>query len=246
MMNIMLEKHGNQKKNLVLFHGWGFDSEIWRPFLPELTRFATVYLVDLPGFGDTPYMSWSDFSLCLLQRLPEKFVPVGWSLGGAYAMRLAINVQERAYQFVTLAASPKFISEPGWPGIDPLILNAFIDKFLLDPEKTLNDFLKLQGPHRTALKIGKAPTFEGLKAGLDVLRDWDLREGLSSVKGGMVFGKLDAIVPAQTAIHLQRAYPHIDSFTLRRASHIPFLSHTTEVIDYLKTHLFKDAISSIT
>ena len=69
---------------LVLFHGWGFDTCVWRSLLPLLTHQYQLYLVDLPGFGLTPLMEWDLFKEALLNQLPRRFALVGWSMGGSF------------------------------------------------------------------------------------------------------------------------------------------------------------------
>ncbi len=58
---------------LVLFHGWGFDHRIWADLAPLLSACYTVYLVDLPGFGQTNFMEWAEFKHVLLMQLPAEF-----------------------------------------------------------------------------------------------------------------------------------------------------------------------------
>lgn len=68
-MNIHLDKYG-QGMPLVLFHGWGFDSQIWQPIIPYLKPKYQIILVDLPGFGLTPMMDWESFKrICLTNYL---------------------------------------------------------------------------------------------------------------------------------------------------------------------------------
>ena len=59
---------------IVLIHGWGADSQIWRDFPYQLSHYADVYTLDLPGFGDTASLdSYSEHSVLawLDQHLPE-------------------------------------------------------------------------------------------------------------------------------------------------------------------------------
>jgi pimeloyl-[acyl-carrier protein] methyl ester esterase len=40
--------------DLVLLHGWGMSSEVWRAWLALLRIRCNVILLDLPGFGRSP------------------------------------------------------------------------------------------------------------------------------------------------------------------------------------------------
>ncbi|MCX7114902.1 MAG: alpha/beta fold hydrolase [Gammaproteobacteria bacterium] len=234
-MTLKIETHGNGAVPMVFFHGWGFDSQIWQPIIPLLTPFATVYLVDLPGYGYSDHISWDAFVATLSQRLPPACYAVGWSLGGAYAMRLALEAPLLVKQFIAISASPKFIAEAQWPGITAEAFDTFMSQFAQNPEKTLTDFLKLQAPHRAHLSIGRQASVTALEEGLAILKSWDAREALKTLnKGAFVFGRLDAIVPATTHDSVKAQYPQFDYLLLNDAAHAPFLSHSERVVAYLK------------
>ena len=69
-----------------MIHGWGVNSEIWVPLVDELKIFASVYMIDLPGMGDSS--SISPYTLDNLAKEIRVNIPVekchilGWSLGG--------------------------------------------------------------------------------------------------------------------------------------------------------------------
>src|SRR5271170_7944996 len=108
------------KSNLVLLHGWGFNSTVWKTFLPYLENDFTVTALDLLGFGKNIHV---DKTLTLdlltenvLENSPQSAVFVGWSLGGLVAMNIAIHYPERISQLITLASTPKFVADRDWPG----------------------------------------------------------------------------------------------------------------------------------
>ncbi len=47
---------------LVLIHGWPLNRYTWRKMLPYLTEQFTVYLIDVPGAGDTVWTEETDFT----------------------------------------------------------------------------------------------------------------------------------------------------------------------------------------
>src|SRR4051794_40125898 len=105
LMNLKINKLG-QGMPLVLLHGWGFNQEIWFSLIPVLETNFTLYLVDLPGFGESSLMSWDDFKTSLLSQLPASFAILGWSLGGLFATKLAIEEEGRISHLVNLTTSP--------------------------------------------------------------------------------------------------------------------------------------------
>ncbi|HGK6671911.1 TPA: alpha/beta fold hydrolase, partial [Legionella pneumophila] len=59
-MNLHINIQGKGRP-LVFFHGWGFDHRVWLPLARLLSTRYCLYLVDLPGFGQSPVMSWEVF-----------------------------------------------------------------------------------------------------------------------------------------------------------------------------------------
>jgi pimeloyl-[acyl-carrier protein] methyl ester esterase len=220
---------------LVLFHGWGFDVRIWHSLLPRLTTQYQLYLVDLPGFGLTPSMAWDSFQEVLLEQLPPRFALAGWSMGGLCATRLAIDAPTRVSHLVNIASSPRFIRDKGWPGVDGKIFRAFYHELAYNPQQTLEAFIQLQ-LHGQSMTLGYTPSIDGLKSGLDLLVNWDLREYLTclTIPVLYIFGRLDTITPRKTMATMQAMYPHFDYKMLATAAHAPFLSNPDEFITVLE------------
>ena len=237
-MNINIYKYGNGVP-LVFIHGWGFDSQIWSLLVPRLMINYQLILVDLPGFGHSSMMDWSSFKNALLKQLPEQFILIGWSMGGLYAMRLAIEESNRVDYLINVTSSPRFLFDNLWPGISPEVFKRFHEKLSHDPNATLNEFLELQG-----LKVDKKrqhlpyklPSQIALESGLNVLETWDLRKELKHIAKPtcFMFGRLDPIVPVKTMNVMQSAYPHFKYVLFNKAAHMPFLSHLDLFIEEVR------------
>lgn len=227
----------NKLRSLVLFHGWGFDSQIWQPLMPELQREYEVIRVDLPGFGLTSIMDWNQFKTELLLKLPLHFAVAGWSLGGLYATRLTIEAPERVTHLLNITSSPHFIADKDWGGISQGVFEHFYSTLSINKEKVLNDFIALQTNDKTLrFNLQKAPNEQGLKQGLDVLKTWDLRHKLQHVSQPTcyLFGRLDRITPIVTMQAMERMYPHFKYHLFRHSAHMPFLSHSKLFLDLLR------------
>ncbi len=93
---------------VLVLHGWGASIEAVQPILAALRDVATVYAVDLPGFGesDLPPQPWSSveyahFVDALLDVLDLKAATViGHSNGGRVAIRLAVDFPDRVEKLV--------------------------------------------------------------------------------------------------------------------------------------------------
>ena len=240
-LHINIQGHGYP---LVLFHGWGFDSQIWSDVIPQLQPHYTLYCVDLPGFGRTDLMEWGDFKRILLSQLPTQFAVLGWSLGGLYAMRLAIEEGERVSHLISVASSPHLLKKEDWPGIEPSVFDEFAIRLQKDSQQTIQDFIVLQARNYfssidTVSNGNNSGNSPGLQLGLEVLMTWDFRELLVSYlkPGCFIFGRLDAIVPHQIVPIMQRNYPQFEYHLLKKSAHMPFLSHQDEFIQILRAFL---------
>jgi pimeloyl-ACP methyl ester carboxylesterase len=97
-------------KPVLLVHGIGSSTRVWRDFVPPLARDRRVVAVDLPGHGNTPAWPGSDTFLGLVAAL-ERFIDdqdldgadmVGSSLGG----RLVLELARRGHTGAVVALDP--------------------------------------------------------------------------------------------------------------------------------------------
>lgn len=88
------------KPALVFGHGWGRTYRDFIPVAEALAPIASSYLIDFPGFGDTPRpdetwgtSEYADHMLDFLQveHGLSKFIWVGHSFGGRVGMRIAAS-----------------------------------------------------------------------------------------------------------------------------------------------------------
>lgn len=105
---------GDARKPAVVFgHGWGRTYRDFIPVAEALAPVARSYLVDFPGFGDTPRPdeTWGteDYAAHMLAFLKSEhglseFLWVGHSFGGRVGMRIAA-MQQTAIRHLFLVAS---------------------------------------------------------------------------------------------------------------------------------------------
>jgi pimeloyl-[acyl-carrier protein] methyl ester esterase len=223
---------------LVLFHGWGFDSQIWRAGLPELATHFEVFCVDLPGFGLSPLMEWETFKSSVLNQLPPVFALGGWSLGGLVATRLVLEASHRVSHLINIASSPYFIQDACWPGIPKKTLSIFGERLVNDAETVIKEFLALQ-LRGQKIAINASPTVDGLQMTLNWLLNWDFRDDIIQIRipSLYLFGRLDAIVPSQVMELMKERYPHFQYLLFNKAAHALFLSHNDLFIQTIKNFL---------
>ncbi|KTC65666.1 biotin operon repressor and biotin (plasmid) [Legionella adelaidensis] len=228
-------------ERIVFFHGWGFDQTIWNSLLPELEKLYQIYLIDLPGFGKSSQMNWQTFKTQLLQVIPSPFTIVGWSLGGLYGLRLALEEKTQIKKLINVAAPPFFMGDNQWPGIDENMFKAFQEQVAKDPLVAVKAFIKLQDKRAALIQPLDENNIEkaALISGLNILFTWDFRLLIKELTKPIVFmfSKLDTIIPPKIIKVMKKSYPAFSYHEFPKAGHMPFLSHPQEFITALKEHL---------
>lgn len=102
-----IERYGGGAPVLLL-HGWGANSELFRPTIACLKHAFTLIAPDFPGFGRTPppptAWSVSDYAAWLVNLLDSLDIGrvhiIGHSFGGRVAIKLASEFPERVDKLV--------------------------------------------------------------------------------------------------------------------------------------------------
>lgn len=189
-------------KPLVVLHGWGSSSRVMRPVAILLSRLRTCYLIDLPGFGDSPEP------------------PAAWSIGD-YADMTESFIRE-------VVAGPD--QENGGGGVDMLVHSfggritlklcarpfgkEYIDKVLITggagmkPKRSFSYYLK-----KYAATFMKAP-FRLLPAparekGLAWLRSTSAWKALGSSEYSELSGVMRETFVKSVTEHLEPCLPKI-------------------------------------
>jgi len=239
--------------NLTLIHGWGADNSVWKPWARKyLTPYFKVYLIELPGFGQSPLISepqhlQQDWIHALINSLPEHTHLLGWSLGGLLAQQITLQYPERIQSLTCLASTPRFKQMQGWTtAVSPRLFADFIKALGIEYHSVLKQFwkLQLQGSDQARplikrltqhMKTRKTPTFKALKQGLELLRDIDTREQLGQISCPTLWllGEHDPLIPAGLMAELEHLQPQAQTHMVLGSSHMPFFSHPEETAQVL-------------
>jgi len=240
--------------DLVLLHGWGLHGGVWDGLVPLLEPYFRVWRPDLPGHGAS---NWSgertlaEMAAAVLEVAPRSAAWLGWSLGGLVAMRAALLAPSRVTSLVLLASSPSFVRRPHWQAaMLPALLDAFAAELQQDYLRTLNRFLALQvrGSEdagnvlrllRTQLLAKGEPAPAALRAGLEILRDTDLRVAAGALDCPVLVlaGERDTLVPAAAARETAVLIPAAQHEVISGAGHAPFIARPRAVADLVRTFL---------
>lgn len=229
-----------EPQELVLLHGWGSDSAIWRSLLPELRQHFNIVLIDLPGFGDSPAIDGGidDLLAALLAVLPSRAIYMGWSLGGMLATRIAGRYPERVQALITLASNAKFVADSSWPTAMPTTdYKNFHDAVAANSQKGLRRFQLLQchgDPQAKTLKRLLQRDAKGrdcddataLLQGLNYLTALDNRAALDGLTMPVLhlFAEADALVPQAACEAFLQRWPKQETVLLKGCGHLALLS----------------------
>lgn len=244
-MSLYVETQG-QGGDLVLLHGWGIHGAVWQRVAEQLAQDFCVHLVDLPGCGGSEMIA--PYNLAeLAGRLDAAFpLPVhvlGWSLGGAVAMQWALTMPDKVRSLSLCASSPCFMQRPDWPHATPAdTLATFARGLAGNYAATLDMFLGLQvmgSPDgrqvlrslKASLAARAAPSPAALMAGLDILKDADLRAEVSKLACPILlqYGGRDRMTPPAVGDWLA-ATTGGELVLHAEAGHAPFFSHEAAFI----------------
>ena len=268
--------NNSQKISIVLIHGWGLNSAVWQPLIDSLpdSFIATfnIITVDLPGFGMNVSTEIQPYSLanicqCINRSIDQPAIYLGWSLGGLVATEMSLRFPAKVLGLVTVASSPRFLEEEtidngdkqeAWPGIKPLVLNAFYKQLQVDTKKTISGFLKIQAmgsPHiRQDIKQISQLVFQHKMANKDtldkslkLLETSDYREQLKGIVQPFlrIYGGADSLVPKGVIEKVSKLAATSEQQVIKQASHAPFISHTDEFKTILFDWLASKAISNV-
>lgn len=241
-----------QGRPLVLLHGWGMNSRVWEPILPELEKLARVTCIDLPGHGKNSHLPLGLLETAvdqLAEHIPHDAIIMGWSLGGLIAQGLAHALPDKVSGLIQIASTPKFVANEHWQhGLAPDVLATFATNLQSDYQGTVKrffalQFLGLKTDTRTvnALReriMQQPASMQALEDGLNILATADFTHNPVQQPTLWVLGRLDKLIPASLADALpEMGYKHIT--LLQNAAHVPFVTHPEffmeQIVVFLET-----------
>jgi pimeloyl-ACP methyl ester carboxylesterase len=250
---------------VVLVHGLGGFAESWRHNVSSLAARATVYAVDLPGFGRSGKPP-ADYSLAYFARALHAFLDgigvaqaslVGHSLGAAVAVTYALTRPARVERLALLAGCvPGFAWRPGWrvrlaaaPGVGealalcrwaPLYRAAIARCFHVPPADEVAFLVDWEYAARTAgaARAAWLATVRSLPADF-VARRADYRRAIATLDLPvlLVHGRQDSAVPAAHCAEAAEGFARATVRWLDACGHFPHIEHARVVNGWLADFL---------
>jgi pimeloyl-ACP methyl ester carboxylesterase len=214
---------------VLVLHGWGASIETVYPIVTGLAPVASVYALDLPGFGQSepPPRPWGvedyqAFVAAFMDALQiERPTIVGHSNGGRIAIRMAATEPRRAARLVLVDSA----------GMRPKRTMRYYRRVgLAKLGKHAARYLGAPGERLRARIVGRVASSDYAAAGemrptLVRLVNSDLREYLPriSVPALLVWGADDTDTPLADARLMEQLIPDAGLVVLDRAGHYSYL-----------------------
>lgn len=241
--------------DVVLLHGWGMHSGVWKDVVESLLDHHRVTILDLPGHGYSRVAgsghTLNEWCAAVMAVTPPRAAWVGWSLGGLAAQQIAITAPERVSRLALVNSTPCFVQRPDWPhGVPPPVLRRFAEELRQDYRSVLKRFIALEvhgSEHAsTQLRQLKAMLFQhgepdvtALEDGLAILETADLRADLPRIACPtlLLMGQRDQLTPAAAGEVMRNLLPDARLHIFPRAGHAPFFSHLSPFLAQLRAFL---------
>ncbi len=214
---------------VVVLHGWGANIEAVHPIVTGLAPVASVYALDLPGFGETelPPAPWGvedyqAFVAAFMDSLAiERATIVGHSNGGRIAIRMASTEPSRTSRLVLVDAA----------GIRPKrTLRWYRRVGMAKAGKYAARYLGAPGERLRARLVDRAASADYAAAGplrptLVKLVNADLRPFMPAIEAPtlLVWGSEDSDTPLSAAREMERLIPDAGLVVLDGAGHYSYL-----------------------
>ncbi len=229
---------------LIFLHGWGMSARLFEPLLQQLGSRSWV-APGLPGYRGSLWPGESSFE-CQLELMQTDLPAgslVGWSLGGLYAIGLALRYPQKFASLTLIACNPCFVKKPGWEcAVDGSVFETFCSDLMQDWRPTLRRFLALQmqgdaGARDMTRSLTREilamsdPDLEVLGFGLELLKTEDARTDLASLEQPvkLILGERDRLVPFSLQQQIHDVAPAIQVESVAGAAHAPFVSHPAQI-----------------
>jgi pimeloyl-ACP methyl ester carboxylesterase len=240
-------------KPLLILHGWGSDSNVMLPVAKSLSDIRTCYLLDLPGFGESPEP------------------PTAWSVSeyaDAVEAFILHNFKDQkidlfVHSFGARVAIKMLNHKQAAPVIDKVI---FTGAAGLKPKRKLNYYLRKYSAKALKLPFSVLPN-PYRERGLDRLRNSTLWKSMGSsdyqqLTGVMretfvktvtefldpyiptieheillMWGENDPSTPLEQAYRMDKALKHSALITLSDTGHYAFLEKPAEFTSIMRAYL---------
>ena len=232
-LTIYYEKYGNKEKSIIILPGWGDNRKTFDYMINFLKEYSTVYILDYPGFGNSPFPNTNltiyDYSILIYEWIKslniENPILIGHSFGGRIITTLT-GYYNYAFDNIIYLNSA---------GILPrkkllLKLKTFIYKTLkrikiFIPKKYRNRYLSFLFKKFASSDYSSLPEY--MKKTFQNVISEDLRPYLKNINSRVliIWGTNDNITPINDAYIMNKYINNSELIILDKATHFSYLDY---------------------
>jgi len=214
---------------LVLVHGLGGSSAVWRDDIGTLAKNYRVIAPDLPGYGksDRPRADYSiDYYSAMLKDLIDalgesKVAIAGNSMGGWIAAVFTLDNPGNVSHLILVDSAG--LHRESYPTVSPNPstkeeLKSLLLALYADPSRVTERMINDQWEYRRDIRATVQATLDSLKTRMPLL---DSRLGDIKVPTLIIWGKQDAIVPLEVAGQFAKGIRGSKLVVIDKAGHLP-------------------------
>jgi pimeloyl-ACP methyl ester carboxylesterase len=214
---------------IVLVHGLGSSSAVWRDDIGVLAKTYRVIAPDLPGYGksDRPRADYSvDYHAAVLKEFIDtlgesKVAVAGNSMGGWIAAVFALNNPGRVSHLILVdsaglrrSTSPPVSLNPATKEEQKALLLALY----ADPSRVTEKMINDEWEYRRDIRATVQATLATLKTRTPLL-DGRLKDIKTPTL--IIWGKQDALIPLEFARRFAKGIPGSKLVVVAKAGHLP-------------------------
>ncbi len=258
---------------VVMLHGFGDTADCWRRVVPRVARASRAIVLDIPPFGrssapalnGTSLVEWYEsFFPALLDELGlESVTLVGHSLGGAIAIRSALERPDAVDRLALIAPAGLGEGPPWWwqamagkpvnwaallrlpnPVAGQAIkagIRTFLEERLLHDARRMEDVID----HFVTLHGGRRELEQLIGTGRKLIPGYDgtliQRANEIECPVTVIWGREDRLAPVEHAEAFAAAVPHANIHVLERCGHYPQIELPSRVNELLDELLYESS-----
>ena len=221
---------------LILVHGLGSSSEVWRDALPHLSRAYRVIALDLPGYGksDKPRIEYSiEYYVAALNAFigslgAGKVTLVGNSMGGWIAALTAADNPQSVSHLILVDSAGLRSDTPPSVNLNPATqaeYQTLLDTFFDDTSLVSEAMVVEQWKYRKSIQRTVQSTLESLKT-----KGPPLDKRLKDIQTPtlIIWGRQDTVIPLVTANRFASGIRNAKLVIIHNAGHLPHVEKPRE------------------
>ncbi|MDD2505534.1 MAG: alpha/beta hydrolase [Bacilli bacterium] len=237
-------KKGTDKTKILFLHGWGCSKEIFQKQIDSLSKKATVYSLDFPGFGQssepTKIFNVDDYVNIVIKFIEKEKIKkisiVGHSFGGRVIIKLA-NVKQKNFKIDKLV----LIDAAGIKKQRKQTLKQKLHKIIFSIIKKISPAIL----NKIKTKVGSSDYRDATPMMRDILVktiNEDLKELIPKIKEEtlIIWGEKDDSVPFSDALYMKEVIKGSGIVSLPNSGHFPFLDNPELINKVLESFLINE------